>query len=142
MKKLIMIEILRKLKMNPHLMRKLKIFALVGSVGFIFTAGLLVWAGFAAVNYMASEFKQATQWSTVTQTATSSERQQRFKIQTLNCWDHAQSLLAIQPWLERPVGAHLADLKSACFDQKPIPCEGAHCEKVNSQVSAAEVSEI
>lgn len=44
MKKLILFELLRKFKTQPKLMRKVKIFALVGVAGFLLVSTLAVWA--------------------------------------------------------------------------------------------------
>lgn len=116
MKKIILYELMRKIKHEPQLMRKFKIFAFVGFVGVLITGGLIIWAGVSAVGYVASKANQAIQSPLP-------------RFQALNCWGRAQSLLAVQPWIERPVFDNLVSLKFACLEQKPAICEGQNCNE-------------
>ncbi len=133
MKKFIFLEILRELQQKPNLMRKVKIFAALGLVVVVVMGGLLIWAGVSAVNYVATKANQVAQ-SPATQAQLSqvqSEIKSLKNINALNCWDQAQSLMGVRPWLERPVADNLHDLKAACLEQKPPACEGAECERQN-----------
>lgn len=99
MKKLILIEILRKLRAKPNLMRKVKIFAAVGVVGLLVTSGLVIWAGISAFSYAATKANE------VIQSPQASAQVETFKaevkglsgLQALSCWGKAQSLIAVEP---------------------------------------------
>jgi len=136
----IFFELLQKLKQKPNLMRKLKIFAVIGVVGFLITGGLVIWAGISAVSYVTSTTNQAVQ-SPLTQdhiAKLKTKAQGLPKIQALNCWAKAQSLLAVQPWLERPALDNLVNLKVACLEQKPAVCDGKDCEQIKDLMNTAE----
>ncbi len=135
-------EIFETLKTNPKILRKIKIFALVGIVGFLITGALMVWAGLSAINYVASSAIQAVQ-SPIAQSHVENlktEIKSLPKLQAINCWGKAQTLLNIQPWLERPVRENLANLKVACFEQKPNICQGAQCEQMKELIHKAKRS--
>lgn len=121
MKQILFFEILNKLKDKPKLMRKIKIFAAVGIVGFLITGTLIIWAGVSAMNYVASSADQFIQapfaQSQVENIKT--ELKDLPQLQAMNCWNKAQSLLAVQPWLERTTIDNLTNLKAACFEAKP-----------------------
>lgn len=133
MKQIILFKILEKFKEKPELMRKAKIFAVVGVVVLLLTGALMVWAGVSAFNYVASSVNQAIQ-SPIAQGHVENlktELKNLPKQQAINCWGKAQSLLAVQPWLERPALDNLANLKIACFGQKPA-CQGTDCDQINT----------
>lgn len=44
MKRIIVFELMRRLKDKPQLMRRLKTFAVVGVIGFIVASGFVIWA--------------------------------------------------------------------------------------------------
>ena len=120
MKYTVILEVLNKLKEKPELMRKIKIFALVGLVGVLIVGALAIWVGISTINYVASTANQMIQ-SPVAQShveTLKTELKDLPEIQAFNCWGKAQSLLAIQPWLERPVFENLENLKVACLDLK------------------------
>lgn len=131
MKNEILYELLRAIKAKPGLARKVKIFAVVGVGGFLITGALLIWAGVSAISYVASSANQVIQTAKVPAPP---------KLQVINCWGKAQSLLAVQPWLERPALANLATLKVACFEQKPNLCQGPKCEQIKELINTAEGS--
>lgn len=130
MKHIIVYEILDKLKRNPKLMRKAKVFAVVGLVGFLLIGTLTIWAGLSAINYLASSVNQAIQ-SPITQGHVESEIKSLPSFQAVNCWGKAQTLLGVRPWLDRPAFENLTNLKVACFEQKSNLCEGSNCEHMN-----------
>jgi hypothetical protein len=132
------LEILVKLKSKPGLMRKVKIFAAVGIVGLLATGALVIWAGVSAINYVASSAHQAVE-SPVTQGHVENLKTEINglpKFQAISCWSKAQTLLAVHPWLERPALDNLANLKVACFEHMPIPCEGAQCANLRESIGA------
>ena len=142
MKQIILFEILNKLKDKPKLMRNIKIFAAVGIVVFLVTGTLMIWAGVSAYNYVASsanQFIQApfaqSQFENI-----KTELKDIPKLQAINCWGKAQSLLAVQPWLERPTLDNLTNLKAACFETKPTACQGAECKQIKELINTTEGS--
>lgn len=142
MKHIIVYEILDKLKRNPKLMRKAKVFVVVGLVGVLLTGALTIWAGVSAINYLATSANQAIQ-SPITQghvESLKSEIKSLPGFQAANCWGKAQTLLGVQPWLERPAFENLTNLKVACFEQKSNLCRGSNCETMNEVTNSAEGS--
>ena len=140
MKREIIFELIHKLKEKPHLMRKLKIFAVIGVVGFLITGGLAIWAGVTAFNYVATKATEAVQ-SPMAQTHVDNlkaELKNLPKIQALSCWGKAQSLLAVQPWLERPVIDNLINLKVACLEDRAKVCEGTECNNLKEKLNTDE----
>jgi hypothetical protein len=140
MKQDVMIELIRKVKSQPSLMRKVKIFVAVGVVGFVITGALLVWAGLSAVKFV------ALQTSELTQSSFAKEQVEKVKnelnglprLKPLTCWGQAQSLMAVQPWVERPANDNLMNLKVACLEQAPVTCEGTDCAKIKELIKTAE----
>lgn len=139
MKQVILLEAIRKLKSKPHIMRKLKIFAVIGFVGFLITGALTIWAGVEAFNYVATKATEVAH-SPVTQMNVESLKAELSvpKLQALNCWGKVQSLMAVQPWLERPAIDNLVDLKVACLEDKPALCEGPECAQIKKQMHTVE----
>ena len=121
MKRELVIELIRKIKAKPNLKRKLKIFVLIGLVGFIFTCALTIWAGLTAFNYVALKANElAHSPIALTQVENlKTELKALPKLQSINCWASAQSLMNIQPWLERTVIDNLITLKVACLNDIP-----------------------
>jgi hypothetical protein len=118
MKQIIFLEIMKQLKSKPQLMKKLKIFAFVGLVGFIFLGGLTIWLGIKALNYTvntASTYLSSP--TTQEQISKVNSEIQELQFQPHNCWNKAQSLLAIQPWLEKPALENLKNLKTECVSK-------------------------
>lgn len=54
------------------------------------------------------------------------------KIQTVNCWEHAKTLIAITPWLEQPTEQILTNFKNACLQQSQNKCEAGNCSSNNN----------
>jgi hypothetical protein len=144
MKKIILIEIYKRLKANPRLLQKAKTFAALGILAFLLLSGLLIWAGVSTVSYMASSAKDFVQ-SPETQAQAENIRTELKtlpKLQTVSCMAKAKSLFAVQPWLERPTVDNLLNLKVACFEQTPKICHGAECEQMKQLINTADRSEI
>jgi hypothetical protein len=121
MKHILFLELIRKLKARPHLMRKVKIIAAVGVVVFLMTGALAIWAGVSAIGYVAGKANGVLQ---APQTAVHIESLKTdlggLKLQPLNCWGKAQSLMAVEPWLTRPALDNLKNLKTACLETHQI----------------------
>lgn len=139
MKREIIFEIIQKLKQKPHLMRKLKVFVVIGLVGFFITGALTLWAGLTVFNYVATKAAEAVQSPSAQMHVNNltTELKSLTKLQTMSCWAKAQSLLAIQPWLERPALDNLINLKVACLEDRPKICEGADCDNLNQKLNTA-----
>lgn len=54
------------------------------------------------------------------------------KIQTINCWEHAKTLLAITPWLEQPTDQIILNLKKTCLQEPQSKCETENCNSKDS----------
>ena len=131
---------LRKLKARPDLMRKVKIFAAVGAVGFVITAALVTWAGVSAFNYVASKATEVIHSPAALAQVENlkSEAKGFSKFQLLSCWGKAQSLIAVEPWLARPALDNLWNLKVACLETVPAACEGHECTPIKKLINTAE----
>ena len=139
MKKIIFFEIFRKLKQEPRLMKKVKSIVAVGLVGFVIVAGLTIWAGISAVKYVVTSANQVVSLPTTQAYLQNAKNNlQQLQFQPLSCWGKAQSLLAVQPWIEMPVLDNLRDLKLACLDSKTVICEGHDCEQMKKLINTAE----
>lgn len=120
MKRAVLVQIVKKLKSNPGFRRKFKIALVVGLIGCVSIFGLVGWATYSLVT-------QAT--SIITQIGDSPNTQRQIKEVTagfgelefrpLECWGKAQSLIGLQPWLEKPALAQLRSLQMACLGQEP-----------------------
>ncbi len=133
---------LRRLKAKPKLMRKVLILATIAFAGVILTTAMAVWVGASAIGYVASAANQVVQ-SPVTQGHLEDLKMKLAElpiIQGAHCWSKAQTLLAIQPWLEREARDNLVSLKVACFKQHPGVCEAGQCEQIRELNNKAEGS--
>lgn len=139
MKHAIFYEIIRKLKSKPALRRKLKVFAVIGVTCFLVVGALAIWAGVSAVKYVATSTNQViSSPTTQDQIQNAKTELQKLQFQPLNCWGKAQSLMAVQPWLERPALDNLKNLKVACLESKPAACEGDDCPQTKMKMNTTE----
>ncbi len=98
---------------NDQNKKKFKIFLSIVCLGILLVGGLIIWAGVATVKHVAS----------VGANVNVREQVQNLKTGALTlpamakvgCWEKAQSLLAVQVWLEKPVGENIQSLKDACL---------------------------
>lgn len=139
MKRLIFFEILRRFKSAPALKRKLKIFLVVGVVGFFVTSALVIWAGIAGVRYVAN-LAQDTSVTTQVESLKHEVREMP-ALMKVGCWDKAQSLIGVEPWLERPIADNFRNLKVACLGKQEPLCKGAECDAIKRGLSTAEKGE-
>ena len=138
MKKMILLSILKELKSTPELRKKLKTFFIIGFIGVMLLGGLTLWAGYSAFMYATKTTSQFLNTSLAQdQMQTTLAQIQRAKLQPLDCWNQAQRLLEISPWLEQPLSDHLQSLKNACLDSKPDSCEGPHCSQIQQLINTS-----
>lgn len=140
MKQVIFLELLRQLIQSKHkLIRKVKIFALVGLVGFLVTGALVIWAGVSVFSYAASKTNVLMQSA---QTTSHFENLKtgvkRITLQPLNCLDKAQSLIVVEPWLARSPLDNLKNLKAACLEVTTPFCEGSNCSQMKKLLHKTE----
>ena len=140
MKQDIIYEVLRRLKAKPGLMRKVKIFAAVGVVGFLITGALVIWAGVSTFNYVASKTTEVIHSNVVSAQVENLKLEAKDfpKFQLLSCWGKAQSLMAVEPWLARPALDNLKNLKVSCLETAPPVCEGQDCTQIKNLMNTAE----
>lgn len=139
MKKSIFLEIIRELKAKPHLMRKVRIFAVVGIVGFFVTGALAIWAGASAISYVADKANVVMPSpQTAAQVESLKNEVKGLSLQPLNCWGKAQSLMAVEPWLARPALDNLKNLKVACLEATTPVCVGHECTEMKKLIDTAE----
>lgn len=120
-------------------MRKVKILAAVGLAVSFFVVGLALWAGFAAVKYVIASTNQLISSQTTPEQLKSAKTElQKIQLQPLNCWSKAQSLLAVQPWADKPVLENLRNLKVACLDSQPTVCVGDKCSQTEPFINTEE----
>lgn len=126
MKQELIFGLIKKLKADPKLMRKLKIALLVGFVGVVLTGTLLIWAGVSALKYVATvtveTAKAPTTQAQIADLTTNlkglpTDLQSLPKVQLLSCWVTAQRLMDPQLWLARSWTENLNGLKVACIGQ-------------------------
>lgn len=112
MKRILFLKLLHILKSKPDLARKVKLFALVGLTGLATVFGLAIWAGISAFDYAAVKVKTVVE-SPVFQANVG-------QIDGLSCWNKTQSLLTVQPWLERPALENFINLKETCLKNRQL----------------------
>lgn len=119
MKKYIFFELMRNIKSKPELMRKMKVFAAVGAFGFLLMGSLIIWAGISAVSYftrVTKEVIQSPQTVLHVENIKSEVKGVSTIIQSVDCWDKAQSLMTLEPWLQKPAMDNLNSLIKTCLE--------------------------
>ena len=139
MKTDLILKIIKEAKAKPNLWRKIKVFVAVGFTGLLVVSALTIWAGITAFNFV------ATTATTVIHSPTTQAHAENLKsdlaalkVQPLSCWAKAQSLLAVEPWLQRPPGEILSNLKVACLEGAAPPCKGEECANLKNLSNTAE----
>ncbi|MFN7728558.1 MAG: hypothetical protein ACK5P7_05335 [Bdellovibrio sp.] len=117
MNKLILLEIWRKAQTQPRVMRKLKIFLIVGVLGCVLTASLVIWAGISALSFVVGKSRDLMQSP---QVSAHVEKMQDLPVhavtfQPVECWQRALSLLAVEPWVLQSALTNLQNLKASCL---------------------------
>jgi hypothetical protein len=113
------VELLRKLKSNPQLKRKFKIFLGFGLAGTLLVGAFVVWAGIATFKSVANIGANPTVQEKVTKLET--EIQNLPALAKVDCWTTVQSLLDFQVWFEKPISENINNITTACFGKKSIP---------------------
>ena len=134
MKREMLIQIIRKIKAKPALLRKFKIFIAISFVGLLLTGILAIWAGFAVLNKAASHANKVIQSPSAQAQIADLKLQAQHgfsQVEPLNCWIRFQSLLAIEPWLARHFLENLNNLKIACIGGTQLFCKGSDCSHQN-----------
>lgn len=118
MKHLIAVELLKALRSNPNLFRKVKIYLAVGLIGLFLFGGLTIWAGLYAVNHIASSANNLIQSPELKNhvTQVTSELKQ-VQVTPVTCWERVQTLGELHHWLQRPLQENIHSLKIACLKQ-------------------------
>lgn len=138
MKSSIWFKIINKVKSKPELKRKVKIFSAISLVGVLFVSAMTIWAGISAYKYIATSVNQGMTSSTVqTEVQNLQTELKQIQFQPISCWNKAQSLFAVQPWIERTLLDNLQNLKIACLDDNPIICEGHDCNQMKQNMNTA-----
>lgn len=133
----IVYDIFKKLKQDPKLMRKFKIFALVSFAGFFVLLGLGIWAA-SSLFQVAMQTGQQIIQSPVTQNQISNLESEikNIEFQPLSCWQKTQSLMAVEPWLASSLADNLQSLKAACLSagtkMENKECTTSDCESLNN----------
>ena len=104
---------LQNFKANDHFKRKLKLFFGIGCLGMVLLGGLVLWAGFTAVQKVAKIGGNINVQEQVENLK--GEISEIPAIVKVGCWEKVQSLMNIQVWLETPLGENITSLKDACF---------------------------
>lgn len=129
MKKHLIYELTKMLKQNPETMKKFKIFIVVGLASFVVIGGLVVWGSISALSFLATKAEQTLSTQTAQEQITKlkSTAESLPALNTLSCWQKAESLMNLQPWLANTVVNNLMQLKSACLDEVAQNCEESTC---------------
>ncbi len=122
MNKLVFLEIWKKLKTKPKLLRKVKMIVLIAVSFVVIIGGLMIWAGVSTYNYVASATNQVMQSPSAQARVEDlkSELKALPKIQVQSCLAQAQSLLTFQPWIDRTALENLTSLKTACLEKNQL----------------------
>jgi hypothetical protein len=128
-------ELLKNIKQNPKLFRKIKIAVVVLFFGFILLGGLTIWTGIKMVNYLGLKTTEIVKplETMNAENILPASLNSVTKIQLLSCWDSGKSLLAIRPWIDRSVFDNLVFLKEQCFKNTENNCQGEECTKNENQ---------
>lgn len=130
MKNLIWIKLLTRLKSHPHWTKEFKVFAVAGVVAFLILGGFGIWLGISAVGHVSEIARISTSSEKIEALKRSVTERSTFAFQ--ECWQEAKSLFRLQPWMERPIGQNVLDLKTVCLEGQ-APCDGLSCEnRVNT----------
>ena len=126
-------EIRKKLREHPEIVRKLKIFSIVGIMGFLMIGGMVVLAGVWVVNSVTLYTSRDIHPPIVRERLDNlnAEMREFVDVRALKCLDKAWSLVGISPWLEEAAVNNLIALKSVCLkEQKPV-CKDQNCNSIN-----------
>jgi hypothetical protein len=97
--------------------KKFKIILALTFCGSLLIFALVVWGGVAAVEYVASAANQTLILTEANQQIAQLKEESKIlsTFRPLSCFDKAQSLISVQPWLEQSMSVNFLNLKAACF---------------------------
>jgi hypothetical protein len=136
MRREVIFEILKKLEAKKDLKRRLKVFVIIGVIGFFIVGAIAMWIGFKTVSFVATKTKEVDPTSVVKVHTENfkSELTSISKHQVVSCWSKAQSLIAVQVWLERSAMDNLVDLKATCLENNSSAAQNVDIpEKQNNK---------
>lgn len=129
MKKIIFFKSIKYLKSQPRLLKKLKLFVVVGLVSFMALGGLAIWASASAIKYVAAVVNEKEiVSSTRLQVESMKNNLNQMEFNPVNCWLEAQSLLIIETWMQSPLEENLKKIKMACLSSKSNTCQEEDCQ--------------
>ncbi len=111
------LKLLKKSKSNPNFRKRAILFGSLGIFTFLTIGSLALWGGLSALSYVSDATRQVLSTPAANEPTRYLEEQLKDlpNLQAVACLDKAQRLLAVSPWLERPVLANLIQLKDACL---------------------------
>lgn len=129
MKKIIFFRLIKNLNSQPKLLKKLKVFIVLGLITFTLLGGLAIWASVSALQYLTTKSNEIdiTNFSRQ-QIASIKSEMAEINFQPLRCWSQTQSLLAIEPWLKNTLEVNFQSMKSACFEKSATSCIQQDCQ--------------
>lgn len=115
MKKMMLLEMINRMKRHSDFQKKLKYFLIFGIGGFLIFGGIAIYLSFSAINYVAGlgqnfNFNEATKNIPI--------------ISNVACLENAKSLMNIQVWIEKPAMDNILKLKQVCLQEKPTNNKG------------------
>ncbi len=137
MSKLGIQQILRRVSGPRNLKKNLKFYALAGllGAGLIFT--LVLGAALSIVPSVLNQVQTANLLGQVENQIKSLP-----EIEIDSCWAKVQGLMDAEMLLTKPLAQSFEELKNACFEAKPLACQGSACEEVRTQKQGVESEEI
>lgn len=120
------IELIHRAKPSSRFPTKLKVLLVFTLVFSAFFGVLMLWAGIAAVRYVASLTQDKVVAADVEKLKSELQRVPAFL--KVGCWDKATRLMSFEPWFENPVGENLKGLEGACLKSSEPDCSTAECD--------------
>ncbi|MEI8027423.1 MAG: hypothetical protein WCI18_13830 [Pseudomonadota bacterium] len=111
------LKLLKKSKSNQNFRKRAILFVSLGAFTFLTVSGLALWGALSAISYVSDATSQVLSTPAAKEQAKTLREglKELPNLQALACLNRAQQLLAITPWLERPVLANLVLLKNECL---------------------------
>lgn len=120
------LELIKNIKTNHQLKRKLKIFLGVSFVGSLMLGALLIWGGVAAFKTITSfETNPVVQEKIINwNNSNAKDKISGLEVEINNlptlvkvgCWTTSKSLMRLGIWFEKPIDENFNNLKSACLN--------------------------
>ena len=111
-------------------MRKITLFqVLAGTTGVLAFAGIIIWSSVSLINYAISSTSELMNSPKVqNHIEKAKDKIERIQFKPQSCWNEAQNLLSLQPWLQHPPLDNLKGLSVSCMEMRPAICEIDPCE--------------